>query len=448
MSEDLFPTASRRLGTSMTKLSKSIGMLAIIASGSVDAWAAEHQVAQLELVTAVEIAIEDNPSLAQMQARYMAMSEIPAQAGSLPDPQLSVNAMNLPVGSFDLSQEPMTQMQLGFAQAFPFPGKRGLREEAAAFEAAAARDDVDEARFQLAQQVKSRWWQVYYLDRSLEIIDANLALLRQFIEIAQTKYKVGDGLQQDVLLAQLELSRLLSQQIEIRSMRRAQAAQLNASMGMPANIPVALPAKIAATLRDILSDDLLYEKALEYRPLLANRRHNIEAAKSRLALANRDYYPDFRIGVNYGLRSGTNPTPIADGRDDFLSLMLSMSVPLYASNKQDRAVAQRSNELTMRHYALQDAVTNMQSTITDSSSEYIRAKDQFDLFRSGIIPQARQTVDSMLSGYKVSRVDFLNLVRSQITLFSYEIQYWKALSEANQALARLVSAVGEENIYE
>ena len=73
--------------------------------------------APLELITAVGIATQDNPGLAQMQSRYLAMAEIPAQKGSLPDPQLSFNAMNLPVGSFDLSQEAMTQMQLGFAQA-------------------------------------------------------------------------------------------------------------------------------------------------------------------------------------------------------------------------------------------------------------------------------------------------------------------------------------------
>ncbi|WP_338070343.1 TolC family protein [Bathymodiolus platifrons methanotrophic gill symbiont] len=70
------------------------------------------------------------------------------------------------------------------------------------------------------------------------------------------------------------------------------------------------------------------------------------------------------------------------------------------------------------------------------------------LFKNGIIPQARQTVASMLAGYQVNKVDFLNLVRSQITLYNYETQYWKALSEANQALAQLTAVVGKEEIYE
>ena len=61
------------------------------------------------------------------------------------------------------------------------------------------------------------------------------------------------------------------------------------------------------------------------------------------------------------------------------------------------------------------------------------AREAFSLFETGIIPQARQTVQSMLAAYQVSEVDFLNLVRSQITLADYEIQYWRSWSAANQA---------------
>jgi len=69
----------------------------------------------LSLATALSIATQDNPSLAQMQARYQAMSAIPLQRGSLPDPIISFNALNLPVDSFDLAQENMTQMQGGIS---------------------------------------------------------------------------------------------------------------------------------------------------------------------------------------------------------------------------------------------------------------------------------------------------------------------------------------------
>ena len=85
----------------------------------------------------------------------------------------------------------------------------------------------------------------------------------------------------------------------------------------------------------------------------------------------------------------------------------------------------------------------MNFIISAATTDYYEAKELFQLFESGIVPQARQTVSSMLAGYQVSEVDFLNLVGSQVTLLNYEVQYWKALTEANQALARLDAAVGE-----
>ncbi len=98
--------------------------------------------------------------------------------------------------------------------------------------------------------------------------------------------------------------------------------------------------------------------------------------------------------------------------------------------------------------ALQDEWNKVQAEISAALADYHRASEQVQLFRTGIIPQARQSVASMLSGYQVSKVDFLNLVNAQITLYNFETQYWNALSEANQALARLDAAVGEEVINE
>ena len=164
--------------------------------------------------TAVEVAVRDNPNLAEMQARYKALSEVPSQVGTLPDPMVNLNAMNFPSDTFDRDQEAMTQAQIGFSQVFPFPGKLSLKEEAAEYDALAAGHTVEEVRLQLIRNVKGKWWQLYYLDRALETVGMNQSLLRQFIAVAKTKYETGKGLQQDVLLAQLELSKLIDQNIQ------------------------------------------------------------------------------------------------------------------------------------------------------------------------------------------------------------------------------------------
>jgi len=126
--------------------------------------------------------------------------------------------------------------------------------------------------------------------------------------------------------------------------------------------------------------------------------------------------------------------------------MFSVNLPIYQKRKLDRAVGQRSLELRKSNESLRDKLTEVRSEISSARIDYQEARELFSLFDTGIVPQARQTVASMLAGYQVSEVDFLNLVDSQITLLNYEVQYWKALTDANQALASLVAAVGSEEV--
>ena len=410
-------------------------------------WAGEiqqrHPAKLLTIGDAIATAVEGNPGLAEMQARYEAMAEIPSQLGTLPDPVLSLNAINLPTDTFNLGQEAMTQMQIGISQVMPFPGKLALRQVTSEYEALAAGNSVEEMRLSLISNTKSSWWQLYFLDRALDVVDSNQELLRQFIQVAQTKYKVGDGLQQDVLLAQLELSRLIDQKIKLKATRRNRGIQLNLLMDISPDNAVVLPKKVLAAMPDIIDENILYEQAEITRPLLKQKENDINAAQSRLELARKEYYPDFKLGVAYGNRSGDNPLPRGGTRSDFLSVMFSFNLPLYTKRKRDRAVSQRNLELRKSRNSLRDKKGVVRSEISSATTDYLRARELYELFESGIIPQARQTVSSMLAGYQVSEVDFLNLVRSQVTLLNYEVQYWKALTEANQALARLVAAVSD-----
>lgn len=399
----------------------------------------------LTLRAATEKVVRDNPDLAQMRARANAMAAVPSQQGSLPDPIIRFNAANLPVDSFDTRQIDMTQIGFGISQAIPFPGKLALRKEAATYTATAAGHTVDETRLRLLSDVKTLWWLVFYLDRALEIVENNHNLLQQFVDIARTKYEVGEGLQQDVLLAQLELSKLLDRKINLTGTRKNSAAKLNALLDQPANAEMLLPTTADMQLPALKQENQLYQLAENARPLLAGERQGIHAAESRLDLAKKDILPDFNVEAAYGARGNM---PNGTARSDLLSLGVSMNVPIFAGSKQNKAVDQRTSELMQEKYALQDQWNQVRAQISQSINDYQRAKDQFVLFDTGIIPQARQTVASMLAGYQVNKVDFLNLVRSQITLFEFETQYWKAFTEARQALAQTALAVGEDDIYE
>ncbi len=396
----------------------------------------------LTLDAALARALADNPALEAIEARARALAEVPEQVGTLPDPVASVNLLNLPLDSFSFTQEPMTQLQFGLSQTLPFPGTLALRGEVAERRAAGAGFELEERRLQLARDVEAVWWNLFYLDRVLDVIARNETLLRQFVEVAETRYIVGRGLQQDILLAQLELSRLDDRRLQLLSLRDSQVASLNALLDRPAGTEVELPATVEQALPELPPAPELVERALENRPLLAVEKEALAAAEAQVELARKSYFPEFRLGVAYGLRGGNN----IDGSDraDLASIRFSMSLPLYAASRQERAVDQRNAERMASRHRYHDRRNAVAAEVSQALSDYRRAVEQVVLFRDTIIPQARQTVDAMMAGYQVGKVDFLNLVRSQTTLLDYESDYWRVFSRARQALARLEAAVGGE----
>ncbi|MFQ5355628.1 MAG: TolC family protein [Mariprofundaceae bacterium] len=401
----------------------------------------------LTLASAELLALKDNSGIAASGARARALANVPPQVGSLPDPRLSLNAINLPMDTFSTTQENMTQLQLGLSQTIPFPGKLGLREEAAKFEARAAEWDAEETRLIVIRNVRLTWWNLYFLDRALSIIQRNQVLVRQFVKIAETKYKTGQGLQSDVLLAQVELSKLLDVEITLRASRRNEAAQMNALLNQPSNASVKLPEKIDETLPQAPDAEPLLKLALDTRPMLASQRNKLDASRTRVDLAEKNYYPDFTLGGAYGSRSGINPVN-GRSRPDFASITFSMTLPIYTGSKQDKAVEQRQAEMIKEEFTLSDRIARVDTEIAQALADYRAGHDQASLFETGIIPQASQTVSSMLASYQVNKVDFLNLVHAQITLYNYETQYWKAVSTGWQAWARLEAAVGMEISHE
>ena len=405
-----------------------------------DSHASRTDESVLTLNLAIEHALAGNPGLEEIKARAEALAAIQSQAGSMPDPTVNVGLLNVPTSNFNLHSEDMTMLEMGVSQTIPFPGRLALREKIAEQEALAAADSIDEARLRLAREVKQSWWRLFYYDRALNLLDETERVFQQLIDSAQAKYKVGKGTQQDVLLAQLELSKLKNEKLELNSLRHTQNAQLNALLDRGPEIPVRIPGEAEFKLPDIVESNL-QDKALQIRPLFAQHQKMLDAAQTKVDLAKQDFYPDFTVGGGYAFRQNT---PTGQSRSDFASVQLSMNVPIYANRKQAKAVDQRQSELLQEQYSLKDEHHKIQAEIAAKAAEYQQAKEKLLLLEHEIIPQAQQTVDSLLVGYQVSQTNFTDLLRTQLSLFQYQTKYWQALSDTQQLLAELSAAIGEE----
>lgn len=400
--------------------------------------------AELGLHRALELALTGNPGLAELKARAQALAAVPSQAGALPDPSFSVDLLNLPTRSFDLRKEDMTMLDLGLSQTIPFPGKRGLQQKIAEQEALAAADSVEEARLRLARDVKQAWWRLYYYDRALNLTREAGQFLQQLVDLAQAQYRVGQGSQQDVLMAQLELSKLKDEQLEWIGMRHGAIPGFNQLMDRAPEAPVTLPEAAEVKLPE-LDEAGLRETAQASRPLFALHRKMLDAAQARVELARKDFYPDLTLGAGYALRQNS---PTGQSRSDFASLRLSVNLPIYAADKQARAVDQRQSEYLQQQYSQQDEHRKVLAEISARVAEYRHARERLELFEHEILPEAQQAVTSLMAGYRVRKSGFSDLLRAQLSLFQYQNQYWQSLARTQQILAELSAAVGGETDHE
>ena len=395
-----------------------------------------------QLAKYIDLALKNNPGLEAAEQRIRVAEKFVPQAGALPDPQLTFSLMNLPVNSFAFNQEPMTGKLFSVMQMFPFPGKLGLKTDMAEFEANIARYKKDEVRNQIVTMVKKGYYNLYAIDRAIEIVEINRSLMRQFVNIAETKYATGSGLQHDVLRAQVELSKLEDDLIMWRQKRESAKAFLNALLNQAPDTPVPVTPKDVAT-QNVVNMEKVHITLETSRPLLKSWSEMVHKGEAALQLAKKDYWPNFAVGAGYRQRDDLKNGAVMH---DFFSATVSVNVPLYFWRKQKPKVQEKESALAGLNADYTNVVNQVKAERASILAEIERNKKRADLFKGGILIQARQSLESALSGYQVNKVDFLTLINNWTMLQNYELQYYRALADYHKSAAEHERVTGIINL--
>lgn len=393
----------------------------------------------LSLNWCLEIAQRSNPSIAADEAAAAAAAHRILPAGALEDPRFRYEAVNVPVGDFDFNSTPMSGNQLHLMQKFPFPGVLSNREEAARAGASAATEDLEDQRFRVAAVVESHWAELGFAQRALEITNANLELLRQLTAIAETKYSVGSGLQQDVLRAQVELTRLLEKRLRRIEALRVAEAQLAAALDLPPQtlFPRTTGLRDESSLPEIA---LLLGRLDDTSPLLHALAERIEEAERLRRATKFEGYPDFDLGVGYRIRQSAPGDPVTG--DDFVGAGVTLRLPVNRGKWREKT-AERAALVRRAEAAYRDGRARLRDAVRTTFAALERADAEVALLETGLVPQTRQSLDSSRSGYQVDKVDFLSLIDSQVHLLDAELSLVRAVADRRAAFAALESAIGK-----
>ncbi|MBI2559902.1 MAG: TolC family protein [Planctomycetes bacterium] len=400
---------------------------------------ADENVLSLDWV--INEAIQNNPELQAAYKRWDSAKERIPQARALDNPM---------IGYKYTGEEGMTgagPMQHGFfgSQNFPFFGKLRLKGEIASKEANIAEAQYNAIKRSLLARVKNAYYELYYVYKSISINEENKGLLKGFEEIARTKYATGVVTQQDVLKAQVEVSKIINDLITLERLKETVVARLNSLLNRPPHAPLGVPEDFESS-KFTLALDELYQMTRKISPELQQFARDIEKNDVAKRLAKKQYLPDFTVEVEYMdnrfLPSGLEP--VGGGVRDEWSGSVGITVPLFQKQRWDAGVRQATADFE----ASQRAYKNMENTaffgVKDSHFKIQTAERLIELYKNSIIPQAEQSLKAAEIGYQTGKVDFLQLIDSQRVLLFFRLAYYRAVADFEQNLAELERVVGTD----
>lgn len=413
-------------------------VISLIIALSVQLVWAEYKDRHAVIESLIAEVIQHNPELKSFEKKIEASEQKPSQARSLDDPRLRLAIANLPVDSFEFDQEAMTQKQIQVMQKIPYPGKLDLKGNIAEKDLAISKTEFDEKKNSLIRQIKVTYNNLLYLDIAHKITSDTRGLLEEFIKTAETRYAAGEGEQQEIVKAQMELSRIIKSIISLEQKKETATAYINSLLNRPVHDNFHVAGEIDQTPL-LFTFDELQKIAEETRPSLNGLRQKIEQARLTVKLAEKEYYPDMDFGISYGQRDDSS----IDERPDFFSASVTVNIPLWHRTKERRKVNEKRAEQRRAEEQYISMINSINYRLKDLLNQIEMNRQEIELFETGFLPQSTLSFESALSGYRVNRVDFLALINNQINLYNYKIGYYRAIADWENRLAELEETVGK-----
>jgi len=394
---------------------------------SVPAFALELTIADVE-----QVAIENDPLIVKFQSQTSALMEETEAEGQLPDPKVALNLMSLPMGSFDFAEEDMTNLQIGVQQELPRWGLRPALQDRTRLMAEVNRVRAVARALDVLRGVRKAWMEVYFQVSLSSLIKENTDLYMQLLQITQYQYRSGRGTQQDVIRAQLELSRIQDRAARVAQDLDSAVADLEKWTGAPVRqhtMSDAFPALEGLPPMQEL------EANIDAHPQVAMAKAELSVARQDVVVAKTAYRPNVMLEAAYGLRGG--------GRSGLLSAGVAVDVPLFAGKRQDKRLNARGHEVNVAGDAVDNERRELRRVLESAHAKWKRLGDRLNFYNETVVPQAGQYAEAARKAYQSRVSDFSELIRARANELETRIDALRIKVELAQSHYDLKYIAGE-----
>lgn len=332
------------------------------------------------------------------------------------DPTLIAGIMNLPSDTFKLNQEAMTQLKVGIKQELPRGKRLFYIKKIYNTKADNINALINLKKLDILKTVRTLWSELYYWHQIRIILLKEKSNFKQLARVLEALYENNKAQQKDVFNARLQLSKVEGKIMSTQRSYQAVSYSLERWLGIDKF------KKYSATLlpkfQRLPKLDRL-KKRLERHPLLLIDENDIKIKQLNKQLKKEDFKPSLGIGVDYAKReSALN----GQKRSDLVSLGVSIKLPLYMRNKQQKNYELSLNALKLAYYQKQLDEKNLKEKLNRVYSEFVGSGDELDIYRRKIIPQAKRYAKSTLIAYQNNQTDYITLSNSYLELYKLEQQ--------------------------
>ncbi len=389
----------------------------------------------LTLEQAEQIALQDEPGLMSQRWQARSLSERSVADGQLMDPKLQMGLSNIPTDTFNFNQENMTQFKISIIQQFPAGNTLDLRQQKTRKKSELIESKIAERKLAIIKDVRVTYLEIYYWEQAKETIEKNKALFTQLVDIVQSLFSVGRNDQQDLIRAQLELSRLDERINKITQKINVQRSKLSRWIGSEHSFEPIMTDLPLLQVPKIENNFQLLSKRFMAHPKIQGIDKELEISRKEIDLVKQSYKPGWALNVNYGYRDN-NPNGMQ--RADFVSTGVTMDLPLFTANRQDKKLLSRE----YAYQALKDKrIELLRQLISDLRQEMSNEEQlikRHQLYVKILLPMASQQAQASLLAYQSDQSDFANLMRAYIDELNANLDERRIAVDILQTKARIL----------
>jgi outer membrane protein TolC len=390
----------------------------------------------LTLQKAEQVALQNEPGILGLNAKTQSMMEKSIAAGELMDPKLQIGVLNLPTDTFDFDQEAMTQLKVSYIQQFPSGDSLEIKRDKAVSQSRQFQHQIEERKRQLLAQVRLSYLETLYWEQARDTVTQNRQLVGQLSDFVQSQFSVGRTNQFEFITVQQSLSKLDDRLTQIEQNISGERYKLLEWIGdkfsqqpLSTGIPI---------LEQDLWENLNLEsinQSIAKHPRIQEFNNQIDVNRKDLELIRESEKPGWALNVSYAYRDDEQ-----DGTDraDFFSAMVTMDLPLFTENRQQK-------QHQAQQYEIKSSKLQRDALLRKLRSDALRLKTNLELleqrdalYRETLVPQAEQRSQAALQTYQSGNGSFADVMQAYMEALNIELEQKRIQIDSLKSRARLL----------